>query len=95
MAKECATPTKPLNRDRGNQGNANPHRMHPVNSQHSLPDPDPTLTHMKAAKRKGWQQVSPIPFLNLDPIAHIIGHSNKAPVLIDRQEDAALIDLGA
>ena len=37
----------------------------------------------------------PIPFLNLDPIAHVIGHSNEAPVIIDRQEVAALIDLGA
>ena len=50
---------------------------------------------MKAAKRKGWQQIAPIPFLNLDPIAHFIGHSNKAPVIIDGQEVAALIDSGA
>ena len=50
---------------------------------------------MKAAKRKGWQQVAPILFLNLDPIAHLIGCSNEAPVIIDRQEVAALIDLGA
>ena len=45
--------------------------------------------------RKGQQQVIPIPFLNPDPIAHLIGHSNKAPVIIDGQEVAALIDLGA
>ena len=45
--------------------------------------------------RKGWQQVTPIPFLNLDPIAHLIWHSNKASVIIDGQEVAALIDLGA
>ena len=50
---------------------------------------------MKAAKRKGWQQVTPIPFLNLDPLAHLIGCSNEAPVIIDGQEVAALIDLGA
>ena len=49
---------------------------------------------MKAAKRKGWQQVTPLPFLNLDPIAHLIGCSNEAPVIIDGQEVAALIDLG-
>ena len=50
---------------------------------------------MKAAKRKGRQQVAQIPFLNWDPIAHLIGCSNEAPVIIDGQEVAALIDLGA
>ena len=50
---------------------------------------------MKAAKRKGWQQVAPIPFLNPDPIVHLIGYSNKAPVITDGQEVAALIDFGA
>ena len=50
---------------------------------------------MKAAKRKGWQQVAPIPFLNLDPIACLIRHSNEAPVIIDGQEVTALIDSGA
>ena len=34
----------------------------------------------------------PIPFLNPDPIAHLIGHSNEAPVIIDGQEVTALID---
>ena len=63
--------------------------------QHSLPDPNPKPTHMKAVKRKGWQQVAPIPFLNPDPIAHLIGCSNEAPVIIDGQEVTALIDLGA
>ena len=50
---------------------------------------------MKAARRKRWQQVAPIPFLNPDPIAHLVGCSNEAPVVIDRQEVTALIDLGA
>ena len=68
--------------------------MQSVNLQHSLPDPDPKPTHMKAAKRKGWQQVTPIPFLNLDPIVHLVGCSNEVPVIIDGQEVAALIDLG-
>ena len=68
---------------------------HPVNLQHSLPDPNPKLTHTKAAKRKGWQQVTSIPFLNPDPIACLIGHSNEALVIIDGQEVAALIDSGA
>ena len=50
---------------------------------------------MKTANRKGWQQVTPILFLNPDPIAHLIGPSNEAPVIVDRQEVTALIDLGA
>ena len=49
---------------------------------------------MKAARRKGWQQVTPIPFLNPDPIAHLVGCSNEAPVIIDGQEVTALIDSG-
>ena len=50
---------------------------------------------MKAAKRKGWQQVTPIAFLNPDPIACLVGCSNEAPVIIDGQEVTALIDFGA
>ena len=50
---------------------------------------------MKAAKRKGWQPVAPIPFLNQDPIAHLVGCSNEAPVVIDGQEITALINSGA
>ena len=95
MARECATLSKQLNRDGGpRECSQTPCSMHPVNSQHSLPDPNPQLTQMKAAKRKGQQQVAPIPFLNLDPIACLIGPSNEAPVIIDGQEVAALIDSG-
>ena len=50
---------------------------------------------MKAARRKEWQQVTPIPFLNPDPIAHLVRHSNEAPVVIDGQEVTAYIDSGA
>ena len=50
---------------------------------------------MKTARRKGQQQVTPIPFLKPDPIAHLVGHSNEVPVIIDGQEVTVLIDLGA
>ena len=63
--------------------------------QHSLPDPNPKLTHIKAARKKGQQQVAPVPFLNPDPIACLVGHSNEAPVIIDGQEVTSLIDLEA
>ena len=50
---------------------------------------------MKAARRKGWQQVAPIPFLNPDPIACLVGHSNEAPLIIDGQEVTASFNLVA
>ena len=50
---------------------------------------------MKAARRKGWHQVTLIPFLNPEPIACLVGCSNEAPVVTDGQEVTALIDLGA
>ena len=96
MARECTTPAKPLNKDGGNQGmQSNPHQPQSINLQHSLPDPKQKSTLKKAARRKGWQQVAPVPFLNPDPTACLVGHSNEAPVIIDRQEVTALIDLGA
>ena len=63
--------------------------------QHSLPDPKPKLTTMKVAQKRGWPEVSPVPFLNPDPVAHLVGNSNKAPVIVDGQEMIALIDSGA
>ena len=37
---------------------------------------------MKAAQRMGWPEVTPVPFLSADPIAHLVGHSNEAPVIV-------------
>ena len=65
-----------------------------VGPQHSLPDPKPKLTILEVAQKKGWPEVVPFPFLNIDPVAHIVGHSNEAPVIVNRQEMTALIDLG-
>ena len=50
---------------------------------------------MKAAKKRGQQEVTPVPFLNPDPIACLVGCSNEALVVVDGQEVTALIDLGA
>ena len=73
------------------------HQLHhpTVGPQHSLPDPKPKLTTMKVAQRKGWPEVTPVPFLNPDPIAHFVGHSNESPVIVDSQEMTTLIDCGA
>ena len=49
---------------------------------------------MKAAKKRGQQEVAPTPFLNPDPIAQLVGCSNEVPVVIDGQEVTALIDSG-
>ena len=49
---------------------------------------------MKAAKKRGQPEVTPILFLNPDPIAQLVGCSNKVPVVIDGQEVTALIDSG-
>ena len=72
-----------------------PHQQQPINLQHSLPDPKPKLTLMKAAKKKGQPEVAPTPFLNADPIVQLVGCSNEVPVVIDGQEVTVLIDLGA
>ena len=62
--------------------------------QHSLPNPRPKLTCMRAAQRMGQQKAASVPFLNPDPIAHLVGNSNKAPVIVDGQRVTALIDSG-
>ena len=36
--------------------------------------------------------MAPITFLNPDPVAHLVGHANEVPVLIDGREVATLID---
>ena len=72
----------------------NPHWQQPtVGPQHSLPDP--RLMSMKAAQRTGQVEAAPVPFLNPDPITHMVGHSNEAPVIMDRQKTTVLIDSGA
>ena len=76
-----------------------PHQHQPqqptVDPQHSLPDPKPKLTILKVAQKKGQPVVISVPFLNPDAIAHLVGCSNEAPVIVDRWETTALIHLGA
>ena len=50
---------------------------------------------MKVAQRKGWPEVTPVPFLKPDPIAYLMGCSNEALVIVDGQEMTTLIDVGA
>ena len=93
IARECATPAKLLNKNGGAKGmQSNP--LPATVNKHSLPDPEPKPTLLKAARRNGQKQLTPVPFLDPDPIGHLVGHSNEAPVIIDGQEVTALIDLG-
>ena len=50
---------------------------------------------MKVAQKKGQPEFTPVPYLNPDLIPCLVGCSNKAPVIVDRQEMTALIDSGA
>ena len=50
---------------------------------------------MKVAERMGWPEVALVPLLNPDPVAHFVGDSNEAPVIVDRQGMNTLIDSGA
>ena len=50
---------------------------------------------MKAAQKTRQWEAALVPFLNTDPVAHLVGHSNEAPVIIDGQSMIMLIDFGA
>ena len=72
------------------------HQQQPAEGpQQSLPNPGPKPTWLRAVQRTGQQEAAPVPFLNLDPVAHLVGYSNGAPVFVDGQRATALIDLGA
>ena len=65
-----------------------------VGPQHSLPDLKSKWTTLKMAQKKGQLEVTPVPFLNPDPVAHLVGCSNEASVIVIEQETTALIDSG-
>ena len=74
----------------------NPHWQQPtIGSQHSLPDPGLRPLSMKAAQRTGQLEAAPVPFLNPDPIAHLMGCSNDTPVIVDGQRMTVLTDSDA
>ena len=73
----------------------NPLQQPTVSSKHSLCDPKPKLTQVKAVNRKGWKGIAPILFLNPDLIVPLVGCANEAPVVVDGHEVTALVDLGA
>ena len=52
-------------------------------------------TQDKAVNQRAQKGIAPIPFLNPDPVAQLVGHANKAPVVMDGHEVTALVDSGA
>ena len=72
-----------------------PLKLCTVSSKHSLCNPEPKLTQDKAVKQRGWKGIAPIPFLNADLVAQLVGCTNEAPVVMDGRKVATLVDLGA
>ena len=97
MARECATPAMALNREGGTQGNEAkpPLQQSTIGSKHSLCDPEPKLTQDKAVNKRGEKGIAPIPFLNPDLVAQLVGCANEVPVVVDGHEVTALVDSGA
>ena len=62
---------------------------------HSNPNPRPRLANIKMIRQWGMHNMTPaVPFLNPDLITHLMGQSNKTPVIIDMQKVTVLIDSG-
>ena len=94
MAWECPTPAKALSQSGGTEGMwPTPQQQPTVGLQHSLPDPRLRQMSMKAAQMTGQLEAAPVPFLNPDPITHLVWHSYDA--LMDGQRTTTLIDSGA
>ena len=66
-----------------------------MNLKHSLCNPEPKLTQDKAGRQREWKDITPIPFLNPDPVVQLVGHANEALVVVDGWEVSALVDFGA
>ena len=100
MSRECPTSASALNQPEGTDWMwLTPHQWQPskaaVDSSHSHPKPRPRLASMKTAWQTGpWEVTLAVPFLNPDPIAHLVGWSNEASIIVDGQV-TVLINLEA
>ena len=66
-----------------------------ISLKHSLYDPEPKPTQDRAVNKRGQKGITPIPFLNPDPVAQLVGCANEVPVVMDGHEVTALVDSGA
>ena len=93
-------PSEDFKLDWGNQRNAAQPQLGPTTTPSRRSPAFPAWpqtkkpTILKVAQKKRWLEVTPVPFLNPDPVTHLVGCSNKAPVIVDGQETTTLIDLG-
>ena len=90
-------PSHPVKQGRGDlrECGQTPLKPYTVNLKHSLCNPKPKPTQAKAGRQRERKDITPIPFLNPDPVVQLVGHANEAPVVMDGQEVSALVDLGA
>ena len=96
MAGECVTLAKTLNKDRGTQGNVFKPPVVAVNKLATFPSwPQTKSEPNEGSQEERATRSHPTPFLNPTPIAQLVEHSNKMPVVIDGQDVTALIELGA
>ena len=72
-----------------------PLKSYTVNLKHSLCNPEPKLTQAKAGRQREQKDITPILFLNPNPVVQLVGCANEALVVVDGQEVSALVDSGA
>ena len=93
-------PQQRLNQPGCNQGNA----AHPppaltttANSRPPAfpPWPQTKTNHTESSSKERMTRGFPCSFLNPDPVTHLVGCPNEAPVIVDGQEMTALIASGA
>ena len=66
-----------------------------VDHMYSHPNPRPGLENTKMVKWHGkWEVTTGIPFLKTDPIACLMGWSNKVPIIVDGWVVIVLIESG-
>ena len=93
MCNSCGT----IKQGRGDPGECSqtPLQPHTIKPKHSLCNPKPWPTQKEADKQRGRKHIDPIPFLNPEPVAQLVGCANEAPVVVDGCKVTALVDLGA
>ena len=89
-------PSHPVKQGRGDlrECGQTPLKPHTVNLKHSLCNPEPKPTQAKVGRQREQKDITPIPFLNPDPVVRLVGCTNKVPVVMDGQEVSALVDSG-
>ena len=74
---------------------SNPLQQPTVSSKHFLCGPKPKPSQAKAVNKKGQKEIEPIPFLNPNLVAQLVGCANEAPVVMNGCEVIALVNMGA